>query len=199
MKLIELIETQNKIKTYQRGLDKIIAIDPTAKDTLEATISVMPFVVLDISKIGEVNIGPNDSVIVEMASMYKVKENSFITSEGGEVKNGQLISISKMTYKSNQDQKDIQGMAKIDYLVFDKDKLPDEIVLYYPSEVIRLTADLLKAKNYNMHNVVSMNTDNSGHSFGCKNVLLYPVHSVKKCVLKDETNVADYNFYTVNK
>ena len=71
MKLIELIETQNKIKTYQRGLDKIIAIDPTAKDTLEATISVMPFVVLDISKIGEVNIGPNDSVIVEMASMYK--------------------------------------------------------------------------------------------------------------------------------
>lgn len=220
MKLIDLLEIQNKAKMYTDSLSKAIIIlkhyDKDDDDT--DAVRLLHDFFIDLTKGGELNVLESDKITVELGVLGSLNHNSTVEPVNSLFKGGVPYEISDLFYPAIKKEKEY-NLSGVDYLAFNTDEMPSELLLYYNNDYRKITSDYLKSLNLDVHGQVlfggSINYDDDDNSsdrdggllnsspdaiyHGYNNILLLPVGSATRVICRDEENSEDYSFYSIKK
>jgi len=193
MTVAKVIELQSKMRALNTNKDFISQIVEVPNEDA-ATTEVYPLAMIHIGVDGEISLGENDLILVEFTSgLGKVTADCNVKPLGGNRIASKVVDMKKLTYQASKDEKMIE-LAGIDYLGFDT--VPDEISLFYETEIKRVDALALKALNNDNFGLVRVNK--GVNEYGTSNIYLLNVQEVVKCVVKDETQVQDFDIITIS-
>lgn len=193
MTIDKVVELHKKVRAFNNKIDFVMLSKEVAVDG--GTARAFTHTLIALAYDGEIELGDNDKIIVELGNLQSVTTDCIMKPIEGAAITNMFFNINKLTYTASKDEKQID-VTNVKFLAFDV--VPSEIALFYKTEIKRVDEFTLTVDNVDKFGLVELKEgDDSPYVYGTAKMYLLDVTDVKTCVIKDEVQDNDFDILTI--
>lgn len=199
MKVSHVVEIQDKVR-------KLTTRSDATRQTIQVAgegankVQVYPSAMVHIGMDGEIDLdGKNDKLTVKLSNLQKVNGKSSISNLQGVKNASRLMKIQKASYDHRRDNKLLDDVSNFDFLVFEKDNMPESINIYYDGESRKIDETKALAMNVDDFGLIRIDFSDGApvYHYGAAELYFIDVRGVTNLEIKDEVKTDDFDFFTV--
>lgn len=180
-------------KLYYTKADHNTADPDPANHTFKKALKTS---IVDLAFNGEIPLGDNDRMDVDLKTLDSITSTT-MTVLGGRRTSKDIYTINQAIFKDELTEVEVKN-KEFDFIVFDKDAMPEEIEFMYGSQKRVLTAELILQLQEDRFGVVGID-ENNAPILGTNKAVVLRVSDATSVYLKHDNLAENLKYYTVKR